>query len=230
MNKGGSGASKVIFVVLIGLWGYLGILKKMKPRWAFISVILFMIVSVCLTIWVTENLEFIIVDTLNKDLTLTGRTDFWPLLIQKIEERPWLGYGIGGFWQPWRGIYNPAADIIVARTLFRPSFAHNGLIELGLMLGFTGLLLFFASFFNNLAKAVQYLSQTKQPEAGLPLLLVVYTLMVNITESHLFGASSFWFWYVVVTVRLSLDTTGNLSKDRRQVQPADSSNQMLPLN
>jgi hypothetical protein len=45
---------------------------------AIVSVILFMILSVGLTILVTENIEFIVVDTLNKDLTLTGRTDFWP--------------------------------------------------------------------------------------------------------------------------------------------------------
>jgi O-antigen ligase len=223
MQKGGSGASKVIFVILIGLWGYLGVLKKMKPNWAFISVILFMIISIVLSIWVSENIEYILVDTLNKDMTWSGRTEFWPLLMKKIEGNPWLGYGVGGFWQPWRGVYNPAYDIVIPGNSFRPSFSHNGFIELGLALGFTGIFLFFLSFFNNVAKAVQYLSQNKPPEAGLPLLLSTYTLIVNISESHLLGGSSFWFWYVVLTVRLILDTRGNVLHNQRQLQQVETS-------
>lgn len=209
LNKGGSGASKVLTVVLLGLWGYFGFLKKLPVKWAVVSVILFMIVSVCLTIVVTDNLEYIVVDTLNKDMTLTGRTDFWPMIIAKINQRPFLGYGISGFWQPWRGGDNPAISIIVAKTQFRPVHSHNGFLDLALDLGWLGLSLFALSFFNNIAKAVVYLSRNRLPESGLPLLLLTYTLMTNMTETGLLGVTSIWFWYVVTTVRLTLDTGGN---------------------
>jgi O-antigen ligase len=206
--KGESGASRVLTVALISLWGYFGFVKKLKVQWAFVSIILFMIVSICLTILITENIEFIVVDTLNKDLTLTGRTDFWPLIVNKINQKPILGYGMAGFWQEWRGVNNPGGDIIVAGSDFRPMHSHNGFLDLGTELGWLGLSLFALSFFNNVAKAVVYLGRVRLPEAGLPLLVLTYTLMTNLTETGLIGVTSIWFWYVVTTVRLTLDTSG----------------------
>lgn len=205
--KGNSGASKVLTVVLLSLWGYFGFVKRLKVQWAFVSVILFMIISICVTIVVTENLKFIVVDTLNKDMTLTGRTDFWPIIVDKINQRPILGYGLSGFWQPWRGAGDPGGDIIVAKTQFQPAHSHNGFLDLGLELGWLGVALFACSFFNNVAKSVVYLSKTRLPEAGLPLLLLTYNLMTNLTETGLVGITSIWFWYVVTTVRLTLDTS-----------------------
>jgi exopolysaccharide production protein ExoQ len=208
LNQGGSGASKVLTIVLLGLWAYFGFLKKLPVKWAVVSVILFMILGVSLTIVVTNNLEFIVVDTLNKDMSLTGRTDFWPMVIAKINQRPFLGYGVNGFWQPWRGGGNPAGDIIVAKTQFRPPHAHNGFLDLGLDLGWIGVSLYAFSFFNNIVKSVVYLGRNRLPESGLPLLLLTYTLMTNMTETGLVGVTSIWFWYIVTTVRLTLDTTG----------------------
>jgi O-antigen ligase len=211
LQKGGSGASKVLTVTLLGLWGYFGFVKKLKVQWAFVSVILFMILSICLTLIINENLEFIVVDTLNKDMTLTGRTDFWPIIVDKINQRPILGYGMAGFWQPWRGADDPGGGIIVAKTQFQPMHSHNGFLDLGLDLGWLGLAVFALSFFNNVAKSVVYLSRVRLPESGLPLLLLTYTLMTNFTETGLIGVTSIWFWYVVTTVRLTLDTSGNSS-------------------
>ncbi len=207
LQKGGSGASKVLVVALTSLWGYLGFVKKLKVQWAFVSVILFMIVSICLTLVITENLKFIVVDTLNKDMTLTGRTEFWPVIVDKINQHPIFGFGMSGFWQPWRGADDPGGDIIVARTQFQPMHAHNGFLDLALDLGWVGLGLFALSFFTNVAKAVVYLTRNRLPESGLPLLLLTYTLMTNFTETGLLGVSSIWFWYVVTTVRLTLDNS-----------------------
>ena len=219
--KGNSGASKVLIVALLSLWGYFGFVKRLKVRWAFVSVILFMIVSIFLTIIVTENIKFIVVDTLNKDMSLTGRMDFWPMIVDKINHHPIFGYGLSGFWQPWRGADNPGADIIVAKTQFRPAHAHNGFLDLGLELGWLGVALFACSFFNNVAKAVVYLSRTRLPESGLPLLLLTYNLMTNMTETGLVGITSMWFWYVVTTVRLTLDTSENGYRETTQTWEID---------
>ncbi|MDY7012590.1 MAG: O-antigen ligase family protein [Cyanobacteriota bacterium] len=215
LNFSQSGAARVIVVCLLALWFYLGFAKKLPAQWAFVSVVLFLIVSICLTILVTENLEFIVVDTLNKDLTLTGRTEFWPLVIDKINERPLLGYGIDGFWQPWRGPDNPARSIIVAKTQFTPPHSHNGFLDLALDLGYGGLAIFMMSFLSSIAKSVIFLSRAPMPEAGLPLLVITYVLMTNLTETGLLGVTSIWFWYVVVVVRTSLDTTMSPELTRR---------------
>ncbi|MBZ8180251.1 O-antigen ligase family protein [Oscillatoria salina] len=218
LNQGNSGASKVIAVGLVGLWFYLGFVKRLKPQWAFVSVIIFLIVSIILTVLLTENVEFIVVDTLNKDLTLTGRTDFWPLIIDKINERPLLGYGISGFWQPWRGLDNPAADIIVTKTGFAPPHSHNGFLDLATEIGWLGLSVMILSFFTNIAKAVIYLGKAKMPAAGIPILLLTYTLMTNVTESGIVGVTSVFFWYVVVAIRTSIDLDKNAFKSTEKSQ------------
>jgi exopolysaccharide production protein ExoQ len=208
MLNANSGASKVVLIVLISLWFYLGFVKTLPTQWAFISVILFLIISICLTIIITNNIEAIVVEGLGKDLTLTGRTEFWPQIVDKINQRPLLGYGAGGFWQPWRGINNPAADIIVAKSGFKPPHSHNGFLDLALQLGWLGLTLFFLSFINNVAKSVKYLTQARLPEGSLPLIFLTYTIITNLTETGLFGVTSVWFWYIVLSVRLNLDTSG----------------------
>lgn len=207
VQKGCSGASRILVIILLGLWFYLSVIKKLPVQWAVISVILFLIISICLAIVVINNLEAIVVDGLKKDMTLTGRTEFWPQIVDKINERPLLGFGVAGFWQPWRGLENPAHSIIIVKSQFVPPHSHNGFLDLACDLGWGGLILFMFSFLNNLVKGVVYLTRTQLPEAGLPLFILTYTLMTNLTETGLFGTTSIWFWYIVMSVRLSRDIT-----------------------
>ncbi len=207
VQKGCSGASRILVIILLGFWVYISIVKKLPVQWAVVSVILFLIISISLGIIVINNAEAIIVDGLNKDMTLTGRTDFWPQIVDKINLRPILGYGVDSFWQPWRGLENPAHGIMIAKSQFIPPHSHNGFLDLACDLGWGGLILFILSFFNNLVKGVIYLTRAQLPEGGFPLFILTYTLMTNLTETGLFGPTSFWFWYVLVSVRLSIDTT-----------------------
>jgi len=214
MVNGGSGASKILVVVSLALLSYLGFLKKLKVQWAFVAVILLMILGICLTILVTENIHFIVVDTLHKDMSITGRMDFWPQVIDNINKRPFLGFGVYSFWMPWRGADNPGGHIIVAKTQFIPPHSHNGFLDMALELGWVGLILFICSFISNIAKGVVYLSKNKLPESGLPLFLLNYILMTNFTETGLFGITSIWAWYLIVTTRLCIDTSNNPIKQK----------------
>lgn len=207
VQKGCSGASRILVIILLGLWFYLSVIKKLPVQWAVVSVIIFLIISICLGIVVINNLEAIVVDGLKKDMTLTGRTEFWPQIVAKINERPLLGYGVAGFWQSWRGLENPAHSIIIVKSQFVPPHSHNGFLDLACDLGWGGLILFLLSFLNNIVKGVVYLNRAQLPEAGLPLFILTYTLMTNLTETGLFGVTSVWFWYIVMSVRLSLDVS-----------------------
>ncbi|MBE9121270.1 O-antigen ligase family protein [Tychonema sp. LEGE 07199] len=208
LQKGCSGASRILTVVLISLWSYLALLKKLPVKWAFVCFILFLVTSIGISILVLNNLEAIVVDGLQKDMTLTGRTDFWPLIIDRINQNnPLFGYGMAGFWQPWRGLDNPAYGIVVVKTGFVPPHSHNGFIDLLCELGWVGLLLFILSFFNNIFRGIKYLVKESFPESALPLYLLTFMLMTNLTETGLFGIGTCWCWYVVLSVKLSLDTT-----------------------
>ncbi|MBD1939975.1 O-antigen ligase family protein [Microcoleus sp. FACHB-68] len=222
LQNANSGASKVLVIVLLSLWFYLNFVKRLPVQWAFISVVLFLIVSIILIIVISDNLESIVVGGLGKDMTLTGRTDFWPQIIDKINQRPLLGYGSASFWQPWRGLDDPGRDIIVIKTQFKPPHSHNGFLDLALQVGWVGLSLFILSFFNNLVKAVTYLTSAKLPEAGLPLVFLTYTIMTNLTETGLFGVTSVWFWYIVLTVRLTLDTNTKKQRETHRIREPSS--------
>jgi len=215
LQKGCSGASRVLTVVLISLWSYLGLLKKLPVKWAFICFILFLVGSIGIGILVLNNLEAIIVDGLKKDMTLTGRTDFWPLIIDRINQtRPLFGYGKEGFWQFWRGLENPAYGIVVVKTGFVTPHSHNGFMEILCELGWVGFLLFTLSFFNNIFRGINYLVKERFPESAFPLYLLTFILMTNLTEGGLFGVGTYWCWYIVLSVKLSLDRK---PKDNQQM-------------
>ncbi|WP_445247528.1 O-antigen ligase family protein [Microcoleus sp. OTE_8_concoct_300] len=208
LQKGCSGASRILTVVLISLWSYLAVLKKLPVKWAFVYFILFLVGSIGISILVLNNLEAIVVGGLKKDMTLTGRTEFWPLIIERINQNsPLFGYGMAGFWQSWRGLENPAYGIIVAKSGFVPPHSHNGFIDILCQLGWVGLLLFILSFFNNILRGIKYLVKESFPESGLPLYLLTFILMTNLTEGGIFAIGTYWCWYVVLSVKLSLDRT-----------------------
>jgi O-antigen ligase len=83
----------VITIILIIAVSSLNFLKKLSLQWAFTAIICFLVVSIIMTVFIVDNLEDIVVGGLGKDLTLTGRTEFWPQLIDAVNERPWFGYG-----------------------------------------------------------------------------------------------------------------------------------------
>jgi len=106
---------------------------------------------------------------LNRDSTLTGRSNVWADLIPYAMQKPILGHGWGGFW---------TNDM--RATLYFP--AHNGYLETILDIGFIGL--FFLSIFliSNCRKAQQFMTRNFD-WAILWFCLLLITVARNITES-----------------------------------------------
>ncbi|WP_354635938.1 O-antigen ligase family protein [Planktothricoides raciborskii] len=221
-----SGGGKVQFILGVLMVLSVSFLKKLPFQWAYFFVIIFMIFSIAGFIIVTDNLEAIVVDGLGKDMTLTGRTPVWEFLFsEKIPKRPVLGYGFHGFWQPWRGADNPAANDISGLLImpggWAPPHSHNSFIEIILDLGYVGFACFALSFFTALADAVRYLTRPQPPgtpmiESILPMLLLVFILFPNLTEIPLVENNHNWYYYVFVVVGLSIRNSGkNLKGDIR---------------
>jgi O-antigen ligase len=164
-----------------------------------------------MTVFVVDNLEEIIVGGLGKDLTLTGRTEFWPQLIDAVNQRPWLGYGYEGFFQQAKlGPATPAYFIYTPNG-FQPKNPHNGAIGILLAFGWPGLILMMISLLLNLAYAVRYLSRSKLEDAGMPICFLVSIIVTNITEGYIVGSGNAWLSYVMLTVRLAIDNASNTS-------------------
>ena len=206
-----SGGALVVTILLIITVSSLNFLKKLSFQWAFTAIICFLVVSIIMTVFVVDNLEEIIVGGLGKDLTLTGRTEFWPQLIDAVNQRPWLGYGYEGFFQQAKlGPATPAYFIYTPNG-FQPKNPHNGAIGILLAFGWPGLILMMISLLLNLAYAVRYLSRSKLEDAGMPICFLVSIIVTNITEGYIVGSGNAWLSYVMLTVRLAIDNASNTS-------------------
>lgn len=199
-----SGGGIGTFLVLLILLGLTSSIKRLNWRNALLLNIAYIIIGVLIFSSVMEILNFIIIDLLGKDLTLTGRTDFWPQLIEKVEKKPFVGYGYSGFWQDWRGLDSPSSDII-SGSGFIPRQAHNGFLDLALNLGLFGLFLFLTSYTRAIFLSILYIVRSKLSEAELPIILLAYTLMSNISNSFLLSPRFIWFSFTILVVRLNID-------------------------
>jgi len=167
---------------------------------AFVSLIFFLVIGIVEPV----------LSAFGKDLTLTGRTYIWPLAIEKIQERPLLGYGYFSF---WHGLNGESADIVRALRWPVPN-SHNGFIDLALYLGLAGLLIFLISFLCTFIRSVFWIRINKSAISFWPLIYIIYFAQINMTESSMIARNNiFWILYIAVAYSLSYEmkTDGNIN-------------------
>jgi len=222
INNTNSSTSKILFFALFFLVFLVRYLKNFSFRVVFPILIIYMLLAAGVTLWITQNYEFFIVDILGKDLTLTGRTELWGRLNHSIAEYPWLGYGFKGFWLRGLGILEDPAGNIINANGFKPNSAHSGFYDVVLELGLVGLVLFFLSFFLNLIRSTLNMRDSKQLESVLPILIMTYMAIANLTVSNLVSIHFIWFSYVIISVRLGIETMGQLKQTPPQIWGSES--------
>lgn len=214
-----SGMGKALLFILICLLGFLRFLKRLPPRTAFACMGVFLALAVSLVILITENAEYIIVEKLGKNMTLTGRTYIWTHVVDAINKYPLFGYGYRGFWQEWRGVDDPSFNVRTPSG-FKAMHAHNGFLDMGLDFGWIGLTLFSLSLLVNIYYGVLHLIRTQDNTAGLPLIIFTWLMITNFTETTLVSISSGWAFYVLMTARLTMDATAEDISDDAYIQNA----------
>lgn len=187
-------------------------------RWRYDLMIPTLIATVTIVgslyVWFINNAQFIL-GPLNKDLTLSGRTDMWPFVLDMIWKRPWLGYGYSAFWS---GLNGESAYIWRA-TGWTPTHPHNGFLDLWLSLGFLGMLIFLFIFLKNLGSTIAYVRQSRNSEGCWPAVFITYLLLMNLTETNLLGTTSiFWILYIALYFSLLMPAT----KINRSIQSVTS--------
>jgi O-antigen ligase len=126
-----------IFVLLVAAWRT----SRRLDRKLFVLASIVGTVSVLIVCVVGLNYGANVLHVLGRDATLSGRTDVWRVVTATILERPLLGYGYYAFWQ------TPSAELtnILHATNWSFGYAHNGILEIALQLGFLGVLMFGAT-------------------------------------------------------------------------------------
>jgi O-antigen ligase len=169
-------------------------------------IITLILVAGSLAVLVTGNWENILLG-MGRDPTLSGRTDLWELAIEKISERPWLGYGYQGFWQT-----GGEAEIIWKAEGYKPPHAHNGFVNITLDLGLIGLFLFLLTIAVTYFRAIAWLRSGRSTVELWPIFYVTFFFMYNHSENTIVEHNSF-FWALLVAVALSLKRVRQINYD-----------------
>ena len=186
-------------------------------RWNNSLLMPFLILGVLLTS--TVILLFIgntetVVKLLGRDITLTGRTGIWSVVIGKIAQHPWLGYGYKSF---WLGMAGDSADVWY-ETFFMAPNSHNGFLDLAVELGLVGLSCFLLTFTKSCLRAIQWVRLNPTAEGLFPIMYLMFVFMNNLVESTILDPALF-----VLLLYTSI-TTAML------VQPIPVQGSMQPLN
>jgi exopolysaccharide production protein ExoQ len=150
--------------------------------------------------WFINNLQTVASAT-GEDLTLTGRTIFWQILINMVFQRPLFGYGYKGFWY---GLEGPSRDVIQVAMWTVPE-AHNGFLELALSTGLVGMTFFICGYLVTMARAVQWIHLNQSPLALWPLVFLNIMIVCNLTESSLMEFGFLWLIYSSIAFSLPLN-------------------------
>lgn len=149
---------------------------------------------------------FDISSALNRDDTLTGRSQIWAFLVPYALKQPVLGHGFGGFWT-------------TEMRELTASHAHNGYLDTILNIGFIGLLLVGAFLLSCCDKARRSLAE----DFDWGVLAIAFLLMAalhNITESTINTLTSSLIAIVLFFSMIALKTGGDGAPDAEQSEPA----------
>lgn len=137
-----------------------------------------------------------------KDLTFTGRTGIWAIVIEQIRLHPWLGSGYGAYWiGPVQG--SPAYEM-VRLLYFYPGSAHNGYLDIANDLGSIGLLVLLGYLIVHVGQSLQLL-RIDRGQAALYLAIFFQQALNNLSESH---------WLNVTTLSMVVMTAASLALAR----------------
>ncbi|GAB4466029.1 MAG: hypothetical protein OHK0037_21380 [Elainellaceae cyanobacterium] len=167
--------------------------------WYWIGIFIGILIVLLLGNWIT------LVEGIGGDPTFTGRTEIWSFLIDKISERPWLGYGRSAFWAPQTN-----NNILVAQRVsyygsllgLEITHAHNGFIDLLLDLGWVGFAIFLGSFLSVSKKLIDWIYLSVSSETIWTAVFLIFFVISNVTESWLFRNTNL-IWVVYVSLCLS---------------------------
>lgn len=162
------------------------------------TLILLSIIGLFLNLWLADNATALL-GSIGKDATLTGRSDLWPAVLDKIWERPWFGYGFSGFWGD-----NKSEGAYVWRvTGWDPPNAHNGMLDIWLDLGLFGLSIYLIGFTIGLVGGIGWVRRNQSFDAFWPVMYLLYFWFSNQTESAFLRQNDiYWLLYIVVTFSL----------------------------
>lgn len=195
----GQSSTAIFFATLVFLPLYKFLIQTYRLR--TVLLILSIIGGAISIIVVINSIEYIIVDLLGKDLTLTGRTTIWDYYMSRAMTRPLLGFGYEGYWRN--------AEEVLRAKIALPWFsghAHSGYIDFFLQLGTVGTAMFALCSLILMLRVIWLIVLTRSIEYFQMFLFLVitfasnYSVSITILKDHLF-----WIMYIAIYISTSIE-------------------------
>ena len=188
-----SATGYIVFLVLHGAgmitWVWLQLEPRLR-RWHYLMVL---VGCVLVAILVLSNLD-VVFGLFGRDTSMTGRTSLWSNLIGLAARRPWLGHGFGAVWT--LDSFREEIRQLVGWTS-QPLIADNGLLDIYLHLGITGLVVFSCVLMVTTVRSLLFGARQKSLAGFFPLVVMVYAFFANITFS-LFAETEVFLWFLII--------------------------------
>lgn len=173
----GADSSTSLASLFVGIATYVSLcllrsLKTMIPQAGLLVLVIFLIGFGVSTPFLGGSNVAMFSSSLNRDDTLTGRTEVWAAVLPAMKQQPVLGYGFGSFWTDTR------------RELYEIPTAHNGYLDILLELGAVGLG-FYTLWLLSCARQFHRALAHDYDWASIAICLLLMGLVYNTTESAL---------------------------------------------
>jgi len=171
-----------VFLLLLLLRSPTG-LRRYMPYVVGVFLIALLVYSLTI-LQVVPGLEFLlqpITAMTGKDLTFSGRTAIWQVVIDHIRQNPFWGSGYGAYWTgavPWSPSYET-----VRRLYFYPTEAHSGYLDIINDLGTLGGVILVGYLIVYVRQALR-LFAIERTQGALYLSLFFEQLIANLSESR----------------------------------------------
>jgi O-antigen ligase len=181
-------------ILAIALFFWLDILGRIYLRGGNFRIISICSAISCVVIVIFVMYSGLIFELFGKDTTFTGRTLFWPYVIDNISKKPLLGWGFYAFWSSANPIALEIAYAIRGdnNDIFIIPNAHNALLELLLESGFLGTSIFIFLWLRNFIMAVKCLNGPARQIGLSSLLVLTGILLTGVTEAVLVSPGQIW--------------------------------------
>lgn len=204
-----SATAQLVTLISLALASGIAVYQYHLRMGMLLAAIAFFLVPISIWAFVAFDIGPMIVSMIGKDTTLGSRIGIWQLVWPYIEDRWWLGFGYGAFWQPDL----PWVDQVTARLNFTPYYSHNGVVELWLGGGVILVSLTALVYVLSLAKSlVPVVRERHNWYHGFALVFMVTFVFRNMTEAAALTRNDMaWVLFVAVAASLARDVSFRMS-------------------
>jgi O-antigen ligase len=167
--------------------------------------------------------KVLVTTLLGKDLTFTGRVPLWHALMYYVDQKPWFGFGYGGFWVDG----SPQILRLDQIILWDPPNAHNAYLELVLTVGIVGALIGTAFLLSTCIRAYR-LSRNDGPHwAGYAAIFGIVFFVTNMVDTMLLRSGDI-YCFLLALCHFAL-VKHRQAQEQEKPEPAKLRARFLPL-